>query len=179
MSQNAAIGAHRRAFTLIELAIVIAVVGLFAVSAIPAMDTLTQTRRLSAVREVERRLVTMRATAIATGQPAGIAVDTGEQTLQGVTIAPGGGPPVAITAATGEPEAPLSMPAEFPGVEITGLLSGDGLGADTTLWFSFEGEPQLRAGDGSLLGGFSQDAWIELTGGGKVHIRRGSGLIER
>ncbi len=179
MIRAAAIPAHRRAFTLIELAIIIAVVGLFAVSAIPAMDTLAQTRRLSAVREVERRLMAARATAITTGQPAGILIDTVAQTLLPVTIAPGGGPPVAMRAANGEAEALFSIPAEFPGVAITGLLSGDGLGADTAFWFSFEGEPQLRAGDGTLLGGFTQDAWIQLTGGGKVHIRRGSGLIER
>lgn len=167
------------AFTLIELAVVVMVIGLLAVSALPALATLDDTRRLSAIREIERRLVWARAAATATGQPTGLRIDTTAHTIRGVTIPPGGLAPVPVTSPSGEPEAPFSIPSEFPGVEITGLMSGDGFGADTTFWFSFEGAPQLRGEDGRLLGGFTQDAWIQVTGGYKVNIRRESGLIER
>lgn len=167
------------AFTLVEMAIIIAVVGLLAVSAIPAMDVLDSTRQLSAVREIERRLINARATAMSTGLPSGLLIDTPGQSVRLMTIPLGGSTPIPATAATGEPEPAFSIPAEFPGVRITGLRAGDGSSADTTYWFSFEGVPELRNGAGVLQGGFSEDAWIELTGGNRVHIRRESGLVER
>lgn len=167
------------AFTLLEMAVIIAVVGVLAVSAIPAMDVLDATRRLSAAREVERRLIHARGSAMSAGQPWGLSIDTAAQTLRTMTIPLGSSTPGPATAPNGEPEPPVSIPAEFPGVRFTGLNAGDGTGGDTTFWFSFEGVPELRSPAGALLDGFEEDGWIELTGGHRIHIRRESGLVER
>lgn len=167
------------AFTLIEVVIVITVVGLLAVTAIPAMDSLTQTRRQGAVREVERRLTIARDLATTTGQPAGVAINNTSDTLQLVCIAQAGAAPTPVTTSSGEPAQPFSIPAEFAGVTITALNAGDGSTGDTTIWFSFEGVPQIRTSTGTLVSGFTQDAWVEVTGPIRVYIRKESGLVER
>ena len=51
----------RRGFSLIELAIVIVIIGIIAVSAIPAFSSLSDTRRAAAINEIERLLTRRRA----------------------------------------------------------------------------------------------------------------------
>lgn len=171
--------ARARAFTLIEVGIVIIVVGLLAATAIPAMDSLTETRRIAALREIERRLGVARATAITTGQPTGLLVAYSSDALQYVNIPAVGSAPMPIITPSGEPDEPFALAEEFAGVETTSVIGGDGSAGDTIIWFSFEGVPQVRTAAGALTGGFTQDASIQVTGGGTVYIRRFSGLIER
>lgn len=168
-----------RAFTLIEVGIVIIVVGLIAATAIPAMDSLTDTRRIAALREIERRLGIARAAAITTGQPTGLVVGFSDDSFQYVNIPTFGSAPMPIITPGGEPDKPFSLAEEFAGVETTSVIAGDGSSGDTIIWFSFEGVPQTRTAAGTLTGGFTQDASIQVTGGGTVYIRRFSGLIER
>lgn len=167
------------AFTLIEVIIVLVIVGLLAATAVPAMSSLGDTRRVAALREVERRLTNARSTAMTTGQPTGLAVSATADTLLSVFIPSAGATPAPITTPSGEPDDPVLIAEEFPGVDIATVIAGDGASGDTTFWFSFEGTPQLRSSSGTLTGGFVQDASIHLAGGGQINIRRISGLIER
>ena len=59
----------RPAFTLIELLAVLAILGVLSISAAPALQSITSSKRGAVSREIDRRLSLARATAMATGAP--------------------------------------------------------------------------------------------------------------
>ncbi len=65
----------RRGFTLLELTVVIALMGILAITAIPSLKTVSSARAASLTEYVERRLIEARARAMAQGQPVGLRLD--------------------------------------------------------------------------------------------------------
>lgn len=79
-------------FTLIEMLVVLAILGLISAIAFPAVERAVDGRRFShAVAEVEDRLYAARANAIATARPAAF---TPEQDRDGIAVAVTGQAPV-------------------------------------------------------------------------------------
>lgn len=161
--------------------IVILLMGILAVTAIPAVSSASESRGIAATREVERRLVHARARAVSTGEPTGLAVTTtGQFTL--TRVASLGASPTIAPTPTGEAGAAWIISSAYSGVGVSKIIGGDGSSASSqTIWFGFDGSPQLRSASGTLVGPFTQDASITLsgTGGGTVKILRGSGVVER
>lgn len=168
-----------RAFTLVELALVVALVGILAVSAVPALSALSDSRQAAAWREVERRFVHARTRAMTAGRPFGLRVTPASGQLELLEIPAGGGVPTAARDALGQTIPAWSLPASYPGTLITMFVGGDGATGTGTVWFGYGGAPERRNSSGTLLGPCTQDAVLTLTGGRSVTVRQSSGLIER
>ena len=169
----------RPAFTLIETMVVVVILGILAVSVVPAIAGVSDSRQAAAWREVERRFVVARTMAMATGRSFGVRVDPSPGTFALLEMPASGGAPTAAHDALGQTVAVWSLATAYPGTAVTSFVGGDGSSATGTVWFGYDGAPQRRTSAGALLGGFTQDASVTLTGGRTVTIRRTSGLIER
>lgn len=169
---------HReRGFGLLEVSLVILIMATVAISVIPALRSLDGTRARSAASEVERRLVAARAFAIATGRPAGLQVASSEFNL--LQIASGETEPSAMTDALGQADAGVLITESYAGVSVPAVLIG-GVSGDGVVWFSHEGEPELRDTDGVLTGSATDESRFTLDGFGvswDVVVEPGSGAI--
>ncbi len=167
-----------RAFTLVEAMIVVILMSIIAATVVPALGNLDEARRGAATDEVVRLLTHARALAMASGRPGGVAFDLASGSAQVVAITSSGGAPEAAADALGQPERPVLLSDLYSGVELVSIIHGDGSTASGTVWFRFDGIPQLRDAGGTLVGPFSQDAVIELSGSRTVTVRMGTGLVE-
>lgn len=161
------------------MAVVVALMGILAVAVLPALATVSESRRSAAWREVERRLVVARMMATSTGRAFGVRVTPGAGTFELLEIPAGGGAPAAAHDPLGGGAGAWSLPGAYPGTQVTSFVGGDGASGTGVVWFGYDGAPQRRNSSGTLLGGFSQDAVVTLTGGLTVTVRRSSGLVER
>ena len=75
-------------------------------------------------------------------------------------------------------EAEFNIGVAFSGVSITLVSSEAGTGTQT-FWFSHEGTPQIRNSAGALLGAWTQNATVTLSGGTSVYIHARSGAVTR
>lgn len=169
----------RRAFTLVEVSVVVLIASILAVSVVPAMNTLAATRRAAAVDEVERRLIDARGQALARGRPYGVRIDADASTLQLLEITSAGATPTAAFDVLGVSNAAYSLREAYSGSAITSVVGGDGTTGSQTLWFGIDGTPQVRNASGVLQGSATQDAVVTLTGGGRVTVRAYTGAIEQ
>ncbi len=171
----------RAAFTLVEVVVVITLLGILAVAARPALSTLDATRAGGATQEVSRRLAMARAAAVGSGTSVGLSLTPATGVLQTVRIPAGGGAPAAQTDPLGQPDPGAALGALFPSAQITGVTGFTGVSGAATLWFAFDGTPEVRSSGGVLLGPPTQDARVDVRCGastGVVWVRRVSGLIE-
>ena len=163
-------GGARRGFTLLEASVVIALTGILAVSVIPAVNTMSQSRAAAAANEVERRLTHARAMAIAQGKRVGVSVDTATETVQ--TVALSGTTVVGARKADGQLDAGVGLKTLFKEADVVTVTSG-GSGL-TSVWFDFAGTPCTQAG--SRL---TSDVVIAMGDGAVVTVRAYTGAIER
>lgn len=168
----------RRAFTLIEAMVVVVLMSVIAVTVLPALGNLEDARRGAAADELARMLTHARSLAMASGEPSGVEIDLGNESARLVRIASAGGSPVAAIDALGQPEQGVVFSDLYAGVELVSLIQGDGSGGSGTIWFRFDGLPQVRSSSGVLVGAFTQDAEVELSGSRTVTVRMGTGLVE-
>ena len=181
-SEPAAGGSVARAFTLLELLFVIVIAGIVAAGAIPALSSMAGAREAAAARETQRLLALARTLATTAGDPAGVLIDPGSQTLTLRRLPFGQAAPMDAVDALGQPVRPLRIDISFPSIAIESFTAGDGSvvssPATGAVWFNTRGEPELRDAAGAYVGPFSHDAVVVLTGGG-VTVRRASGMVER
>ncbi len=168
-----------RAFTILELMVVVVLMSILAVAVLPALGSLDEARRGGAADEVERTLVLARSLAMASGEPTGVEIDLAAQRFALVRITASGASPEPALDALSQPAAPVQMGATFPQVQILSLTQGDGSGGSGTIWFRFDGAPEVRAINGTLVGPFTQDALVTLSGPRTIAVRMGAGLVEQ
>ena len=169
-----------RAFTLVEMSVVVIITGIVAATVVPAWNSLTGTRQAAAAEEVERKIVAARSQALAEGRPVGVRVDPVNDTVQTFVIASVGAAPSVATMVDGQADSSLYIPGAYSGSEITSLTAGNGTTTAQVLWFGYDGSPQLRDGTtGTLIGPWTQDAVIVMPGGQQVLVRKVSGLVQR
>jgi len=160
------------------MAIVVALTGILAVAAIPALASVNDTNAAAGRAEIERQVVLVRAQAFATGKPHGLAIIVRGSMFQPVSIASTGARPSAARDALGNEIAASGLSAEFSGSNITGFVNGDGTSGDGTLWFGYDGAPQIRNASGAVSSMFGSSAVVSLSGGFVVRVSR-SGAIDR
>lgn len=155
----------------------IAIMGILAGSIIPALSGMDDARGAAAAQEVQRRLQFARQHALAVGEATGLRITLSTGEFEMLSKRPGG---IAQPArdALGQPAAPWYLSVAFPGISISSLVQGDGSSGSGTIWFSFEGQPQVRNSDGDSPVAFAQDAVLTLSNGRSVTIRMLSGLVE-
>lgn len=177
---NEVLRTSRRAFTLLELGVVVLVAGILAASVIPSVARVREARVAAAAYEIGRSMEYARASAAASGLPCGIRFDLDGDELDFVMMSPAG--MESMPGALGEAEPSLDLRSDF-GADLTrisltagSLMTGS---ADTsTLWFDHVGTPHLRTVAGDLVGGLSSDGSIELGSGQVVRVWAYSGLVE-
>ncbi len=168
----------RRAFTLVELALVIAVTAILAVSAIPAFGVLNGVREASGAECVERFLLSARSRAVCGGRPIGVWVEPDARLLRVVEISGPGAAPTPSRGVFGEVEPELNFAADYPGVTLSDVTGFGGETGAQILWFGHDGAPQRRDVSGVLQAAPSTDAEVHVAGY-IVRVRRGSGAITR
>jgi len=168
-----------RAFSLVELAVVVALLGIMAASVTPALRGVSDARQSAAWREAERRLVHARTRAMSTGRAFGVRITAASGTFELLEIPVGGGIPQGARDALGQTIPAWSLPTAYPSTAVSSFVGGDGVSGTGVVWFGHDGAPQRRNSSGALLGAFTQDAVVTLTGGRTVTVREVSGLVER
>ena len=181
MTQRMVANAHpaRRGFSLTELIAVMVILSVLAITAAPAVRSVTSAREGALTREVVRQLELARAYATATGEPAGVVFNDGAGAFLMRRIAAGGGSPVAVPDPTGGVYEDLLLAQRYPASSVTAFVTGDGDPERRAVWFSYEGVPEVRDDNGVFVTSFTQDAVITTTGGHEVTVRRTTGSIER
>lgn len=167
----------RPAFTLLELAVTTVVIGVLAVSAVPAFSTLADSRERAAAAELRRMLLTARSTALAGGRPTGVRL-TADSTVSLVQIATAGAAPGALSGPGGTAEPERSLPGLFGGAAASSAQLGSGDSGAVTFWFGFDGTPQTRSTSGTLQSAWTGDGTVAFPRGTVVTVRRITGLIE-
>ena len=169
-----------RAFTLVEMAVVIAIIAILSATAIPALASLEGARQAAAAQEVERMLLTARTQAVSAGRPWGVEVDFTNQRVRYVRIATIGAAPTPPPA-TGKGTADwLNVPAQYPDASISNLILGSGASnASGTVWFDTTGNPAVRNASGTRTGPATADAEFTFAGGFVIRVRQLTGAIER
>lgn len=168
-----------RAFTLLELTVVIVLMSIVAVTVIPALGVVDEARRGGATDHVERMLVLARSLAMAASEPTGVQFVLSDQTASLVRITSVGGAPVPALDALAQPAQPLELQASYPTAQILSITHGDGSSGSGTIWFRFDGEPEIRDASGVFVSLFTQDAAITLTGSRVITVARATGLVEQ
>ena len=174
MSQS---GRTNSGFTLIELSIVVIVIGIISVSAIPALDRLGDTRQAAALSEIHAALRSVRAHALALGDPAGLRIDPPTETIELMWIAPGSSPGPLLDP-LGSPEEPIDLALLYEDADITSVSLPDGSNGSGTIWFSNGGGLELYESDGTYIGPAMNDGVIVLEGVGQITIDRFTGRIQ-
>ncbi|MBZ0171500.1 MAG: prepilin-type N-terminal cleavage/methylation domain-containing protein, partial [Phycisphaerales bacterium] len=169
----------RRAFSLVEVITVAVIMGILAVSVIPAFSTIEGARGAAAADEIARLLSVARAHATATGDATGVAVNVADESITPLRINSAATATEPIPGALGVDRPALIVTATFPGVALTSVTLGDGTIGDGTIWFGHDGTPRLRDANLDDTGPATTDSVIELTGGELVRVRRLSGAIEQ
>lgn len=169
----------RRAFTLVEVITVAVIIGILAVSVIPAISTIEGARRTAAADEIARILTVVRAHATATGDATGVAIAVTTDSITPIRVNDAGNAAEPIPGPLGVDRPALLVAATFPGVAVTSVTLGDGTTADGTIWFGHDGTPRLRDANLDDSGPATDDSLIGLTGGELVRVRRLSGAIEQ
>jgi len=165
-----------RGFTLLELTVVIALMGILAITAIPSLKTVSSARAASLTEYVERRLIEARARAMAQGQPVGLWLDPARRECRMLRIEKPGDDPTPVLTPLGEAEPVVVLSDVYPGVMFT-VQGGTGTTGPQVIWFAFDGTPHSRTESGAALGAWTQDGVVDVTGSGTVTIRRQSGAV--
>ena len=165
-----------RAFTLIEVIVVLVILGILTVGAFPALGALQGARANSGADRVQSELFHARSLAMATGDPVGAVINTGSSSVQLVTLSDD--EPERVLGPLGEPREPLRLTQVLPGVTITGYTAPDG-GSTNPLWFGFSGLPELRDETGAAVSGEVGDTLIEIAGGPTLRVVGATGAITR
>lgn len=170
-----------RAFTLLEMMVVVVIASVIAVSVIPALSRMDDARRGAAVSEVSRLLEFARARAMASGRPTGVRFSrTGS--IVTLHVVETDGSVSEMISPLGTESEPMDLSGKFgavlervsvPAPVVSGTV------ADTsTVWFDHTGEPQSRSTSGVLVGDLTSDASIVLEDAGSIVVRARSGLVE-
>jgi len=168
-----------RGFTLLEVSIVVVISAIIAVSFAPAIASLESARGASAAEMLAQKLTLARHAAEASGTPAGVRVDPDLDTIEVVELDEAGSPRSRRNV-LGAAGAPVDLSERF-GIGISSFTGPDGSAFVGTVWFGYDGSPEVRDADGALVSAATSDSEIELGSPAewRITVRRVSGLITR
>jgi prepilin-type N-terminal cleavage/methylation domain-containing protein len=159
-------------FTLIEMLAVVAILGILAGAAIPALSTMASSRANIAAKQVLRDLTFARERAMLTSTRSWVTFTTATSSYSVKAenpASPGKAGATTLTdAATGKPFTVTLASGEFAGVGLTSVAIDGG----TEIGFDWLGQP-LNSSQTAL----AANGTINLSGGKTVTIQIGTGMI--
>ena len=164
-------------YTLLELLLIVVIMGILASSAIPVLNQSTRARQGASRDEVVRLFEFARGRAMAGGVPAGVVVDTSDNTLRLVTLDENGEALDMVDPIDGGIKQ-SNLSNEYAGVVIDSFVNGDGSSGDGVVWFDFRSEPHTRDDTGAFDSSFSQSATLTLSTGTLIVIHAYTGMVE-
>lgn len=166
-----------RAFTLIEVLVVVSITAILAVSVVPAFASMADARRAAAAREIERLLLLARARAMATSTPHALQLNTTSGAFQLVCLNRTTLAVEPALDASGSPWPATTLNTAFPGVSVSSIQSQAAGGSSTSFWFSFNGTPDLRNLSGERIGSPTTVSQITLTGNLIIQVHPNTGAV--
>ena len=167
----------RRGFTLVELMLVIVLMGIIAVSVLPAMGNVQIMREGAARDDLARMLDITRSRALATGTPTGVRIDLNDSTISLVETENGTSITPLIDPLTYNPRM-LDIDDTYTRVTIESMTNGNGDSGSGYVWFDFDATPHTRSGSGAFESDNQEQVEIELSSGQSVIVHPYSGVVE-
>lgn len=158
-----------RGFTLIELAVVIAVIAILSGLAVPSLRWLGSARQNIAGTRVRAALVFAQQWALSTGDSCWAEVDLGQERLS-VYVEQRGQPGIANRVAMKDPLTRAPMVVQLGGDGV--VFQAVDIDGGSVLRFDGDGVP--HGAGGSPL---TADGTVDLTGGNRVRVAHGTGLV--
>jgi len=156
---------------------VVVIMGVVAVTVIPAMDNLREMREGAARDDVARMLEMTKGHALASGEPFGLRVDTSDSVLTMVQVSNAGGIVNTSDPLTGMSRS-LILSQVYPDVTLGGFVNGDGASGPGIIWFDYEAYPHTRNINGVFTAINDEPAIITLSSSATVVVHAYSGLVE-
>lgn len=168
---------RRHAFTLVELMVVVLLMGIVAVTVVPAMDNVQMMRNGAARDDTMRLLELAKARALATGMPNGIEISLNSSSLTLVQINDDGQVESVVDPLTYQSRT-ITLPITYSGVTIASMVNGDGVSGSGTIWFDYEANPHTREQNGAFIELNDESALIELSSDEIIIVHAYSGVVE-
>lgn len=170
------IGSSRSGFTLVEVLTVVVVLAILAAAVAPGFGSMRARSGDAAEESIRGMLHAARATASASGTPTGVEIDTTLARVRLVQYLDGAVSPAP--GVLGVARKPVWISRDFAGTSIVAITLTDGSApASGVLWFGFDGMPQLRDEDGSLVGLAASEGIIDLGDGREIRVDPVTGVL--
>jgi len=168
---------------MLELLVVIVIMGVLAAVVVPGMGAVEDQRRDAGVAEIARVLRYARASAMATGSPTGVRIQTDSGVVVDlVRIDPDSGSLDGVPGPLGEDLPTRYLDHELAGVTVLSMQNGDGTtGTDETFWFAYDGTPHTRSATGVFDDNNTDPCLIEVetrTGSRTIRVHETTGMID-
>ena len=150
---------RNRAFTLVELMVVVVMVSLLAAVVTPGLSAVRGTQQGAGTDEVRRMLRTAQQLARASGRPHGVWVDAANERVRTMQLQADGTVGPALDGLGGDTPV-RDLLKDFAGLDLGDVDPGDGDAvSEGVVWFDYRGRPETRNADGSN----AQPATVEPT----------------
>ncbi|MFT5424314.1 MAG: type II secretion system protein H [Phycisphaerales bacterium] len=165
-----------RAFTLVELMIVVVMVSLLAAVVSPGLTAVRGTQQAAGTDDVRRMLRTAQQLARASGRPHGVWVDAANEKARMMQLQADGTVAPALDG-LGEDTPIRPLLEDFAGLELTDVDPGDGNAvSEAVLWFNYLGRPETRDADGSNAQLATTEPTLTFVGFAPIVIDRVTGV---
>ncbi len=165
-------------FTLVELMMVVVIMGIIAVSVIPAMGNVRDMRAGAARDDVARMLEITKGNALASGEPVGLRIDVERSELTMIHLSVAGTITPMTDPLTGQ-DRMVNITQTYSDVSLSGIINGDGSSGSGMIWFDYESTPHTRNPSGDFTAINDEPAVITLSSGSTVIVHAHSGLVEK
>lgn len=167
----------RRAFTLVELMVVVVIMGVLSAAVVPAMSNVRAMREGGARDDVVRMIQVAKGRAVASGMPRGLRVNLSDSSLTIVKITDLGDVEIGFDPLTNG-DRTINIASLYSGVSIVDMVNGNGAGGSGIIWFDYESSPHTRNASGGFVALNTTNVTITLSSGEQVIVYPFSGTLE-
>ena len=166
-----------RAFTFIELMVVVVIMGILSAAVVPAMSNVHAMREGGARDDVVRMIQVAKGRAVASGVPRGLRVNLADSSLTILKMNDLGEIETGFDPLTNGART-INIASLYAGVSIVDMVNGNGDGGSGVIWFDYESNPHTRSSSGDFVALNASTVTITLSSGEQVIVYPYSGALE-